>query len=137
MTNEQKYLAQGIVAGEVANNAIADVIASKAADMLNQSLQQNFAALLEAKLSQVVNESLSLHADKTRQFANHFLAQSKTQMAGSIVETQQQNQIPVIRSMSFADLNSFDTNLTDEVQRLADSSATMVIQINEDSCVGF
>lgn len=137
MTNEQRYLGRGIVAGAVANEAIADAIATKAAEMLKQSLKQNFEALLEAKLAQVVNETLSLHADKTKQFAQEFLAQSKTQMATTVIETQQQNQLPTIRTMSFEDLNSFDTSLKEEIKRLADESPQMTIQINEDSCVGF
>lgn len=137
MTNEQRYLGQGIVAGAVANEAIADAIATKAAEMLKQSLKQNFEALLEAKLAQVVNETLSLHADKTKQFAQEFLAQSKTQMATTVIETQQQNQLPTIRTMSFEDLQSFDPSLDEEIKRLADESPQMTIQINEDSCVGF
>lgn len=137
MTNEQQYLGQGIVAGAVANEAIADAIATKAAEMLKHSLQQNFEALLEAKLAQVVNETLSLHADKTKQFAQEFLAQSKTRMAATVIETQQQNQLPNIRKMSFEDLHSFDTSLEAEIKRLADESPQMTLQINEDSCVGF
>lgn len=137
MTNKQRYLEQGIVAGAVANEAIADAIATKAAEMLKHSLQQNFEALLEAKLAQVVNETLSLHADKTKQFAQEFLAQSKSQMATTVIETQQQNQLPNIRKMSFEDLHSFDTSLEAEIKRLADESPQMTIQLNEDSCVGF
>lgn len=137
MTNEQQYLGQGIVAGAVANEAIADAIATKAAEMLKHSLQQNFEALLEAKLAQVVNETLSLHADKTKQFAQEFLQQSRTRMAATVIETQQQNQLPNIRKMSFEDLHSFDTSLEAEIKRLADESPQMTLQINEDSCVGF
>lgn len=137
MTNEQRYLEQGIVAGAVANEAIADAIATKAAEMLKQSLNQNFEVLLEAKLAQVINETLSLHADKTKRFAQEFLAQSKIQMATTVIETQQQNQLPTIRTMSFEDLQSFDPSLDEEIKRLADESPQMTIQINEDSCVGF
>lgn len=137
MTNEQRYLEQGIVAGAVANEAIADAIATKAAEMLKQSLNQNFEVLLEAKLAQVINETLSLHADKTKRFAQEFLAQSKIQMATTVIETQQQNQLPTIRTMSFEDLQSFDPSLDEEIKRLADESATMTIQLSEESCVGF
>lgn len=137
MSNQQSYLVQGIVAGEQANDTITDTIAAKTAEMLTQSLQRNFDALLEAKLAQVINETISLHADKTKRFAQQLLAQSKQQMATSVIETQQQNQIPSIRQVSFEDLESFDTSLGNEIKRLADESATMTIQLNEDSCVGF
>ena len=136
--NDQKYLIEGIQAGSAANNAIADIVARKAAAMLQQTLDENLKTLLEAKLTQVVNETLSLHADKTKEFAQKFLAMSKTKLATNVIETQHNNQTAKIRNLKFEDLAAFDDNISDEVARLADESGTMtMIQADTTSPIGF
>ena len=136
--NDQKYIMEGIHAGSAANNAIADIVARKAATMLQQALEENFETLLEAKLTQVVNETLNIHADKTKQFAQKFLSMSKTKLATNVIDTQHNNQTAQIRNLKFDDLAAFDDNISDEVARLADESGTMtMIQADEASAVGF
>lgn len=136
-TNEQRYIVEGLQVGATANTAIADVMASKVAKMLDESLQENFEVILQAKLSQAVNEALSLHADRTKTFAKQFLSQSKTSMAATMIETQHSHRLNALRSFAVDDLEAFDTDLKPEVARLADASGTITIKADTTSSVGF
>lgn len=135
--NEQRYILEGLQVGSQANNAIADVMATKVAKMLDESLQENFEVLLQAKLSHAVNETLSLHADRTKKFAQNFLGQSKTRMAQTMIDTQHSNRLTALRSFAVDDLEAFDTDLSPEVARLADASGTITIEADATSSVGF
>lgn len=135
--NEQRYILEGIQVGSQANNAIADVMATKTAKMLEEALQENFEVILQAKLSHAVNETLSLHADRTKKFAQKFLSQSKTQMATSMIDTQHSHRMTALRSFAVDDLEAFDTDLKPEVSRLADASGTITIEADATSSVGF
>lgn len=136
-TNEQRYIVEGLQVGATANTAIADVVATKAAKMLDESLQENFQIILEAKLSQAINETLSLHADRTKQFAQKFLSQSKTRMATSMVETQHNHRVAQFAAIALDELEAFDTELKPEVAALADASGTITIEADTTSSVGF
>ena len=135
--NEQRYIIEGLQVGATANNAIADVMAAKVAKMLDESLQENFEVILQAKLSHAVNETLSLHADRTKKFAQGFLAQSKTRMAQTMIDTQHNHAMAALRSFAVDDLEAFDTDLTGEVTKLADAAGTITIQADATSPIGF
>ena len=137
-TNEDRFLVEGISTGAVANAAIADVIASKTGQMLEESLKENFEVILQAKLSQVVNETLALHRDRTQEFARKFLATSKSQMAQGMINTQHNHRLEAIRSFAVADdLASFDPALAPEVARLADEAGAILIEADATSPIGF
>lgn len=134
---EQKFIIEGIHAGAQVNNAIADAITLKAQKMLAESLQENFEVSLQAKLSQMVNETLALHADATTKFAQQFLSQSKTKIAQGMIDTQHTYNQVAIAGFDISRLNEFDTDLKSEVQRLADESGTITIEADAHSSVGF
>lgn len=134
---ENRYILEGLQVGSQANNAIADVMATKTAKMLNEALQENFEVILQAKLSHAVNETLSLHADRTKKFAKNFLATSKTQMAQTMIDTQHSHRMTALRSFAVDDLEAFDTDLKPEVSRLADASGTITIEADTTSPIGF
>lgn len=135
--NENRYILEGLQVGANANNAIADVMATKTAKMLNEALQENFEVILQAKLSHAVNETLSLHADRTKKFAQKFLSQSKTSMAQTMIDTQHSHRMTALRSFSVDDLEAFDTDLKPEMGRLADASGTITIEADATSPIGF
>ena len=137
MSQDQRYIIEGIHAGAAANSAIADAITLKAQKMLQESLQENFEVALQAKLSQMVNETLALHADATTKFAERFLAQSKTKIAQGMIDTQHRYNQVAIAGFDISKLNEFDTDLKSEVQRLADESGTITIEADAHSSVGF
>ena len=56
--NEQRTIIEGLSLGNEANNQIADVVAGRTAKMLDQSLQENFETVLEAKLNMAVQETI-------------------------------------------------------------------------------
>jgi hypothetical protein len=134
---EQRYIIEGLTVGATANNQIADVMATKTAKMLDEALQENFEVILQAKLSHAVNETLSLHADRTKKLAQSFLSQSKTRMATTMIDTQHNNRLAAIRSFAVDDLEAFDTDLKPEVSRLADASGTITIEADATSPIGF
>lgn len=137
-TNEQRYIIEGLHHGNQANHAIADAIASKSAKMLDEALQDNFETILQAKLSQAVNETLAIHADRASKFAKKFLGTSKTQLAQNLVDTQHNHQLASLQShLKLDELEAFDTSLDAEVARLADEAGTITFQIDETSSVGF
>lgn len=64
--------------------------------------------------------------------------QTKTFLAGHLVQTQQTHPIASIpESMSLSQLESFDVCLDAEVARLADEAGTLTIEVNRDSPIGF
>lgn len=135
---ETQFIKEGIHVGAQANNAIADVITLKAQQMLKDSLQENFEIALQAKLSQMVNETLALHSDATTKFAQNFLSQSKTKIAQGMIDTQHQYNQVAIAGFDISKLKEFDTDLKSEVQRLADESGTIAaIVADETSSIGF
>jgi hypothetical protein len=135
---EDRYLVEGISTGAVANAAIADVIAAKTGKMLEESLETNFETILQAKLSQVVNEVLALHVDKTQSFAKKFLEQSRSQMAQGVLNTQHNHRLAALRSFAVAeDLHDFDPALAPEVARLGDEAGSILIEVDAESSVGF
>lgn len=134
---EQKFIIEGIHASAQVNNAIADAITLKAQKMLQESIDTNFDVTLQAKLSQMVNETLALHADATTKFAQKFLSQSKTKIAQGMIDTQHRYNQVAIAGFDISRLNEFDTDLKSEVQRLADESGTITIEADAHSSVGF
>ena len=134
---EQQFIYQGIQAGAQANEAIANAITLKAQKMLAESLQENFEVTLQAKLSQMVNETLALHADASTKFAQKFLSQSKTKMAQSMIDTQHNYRQVQIAKFDFTSIEEFDTNLDTEVKRLADDAGGITLEVNENSSIGF
>lgn len=134
---EQRYIIEGIQAGANANEAIANAIVLNAQKMLTESLKENFNVALQAKLSQMVNETLALHADDATKFAEKFLSQSKTRIAQGMIDTQHQFNQTAIAGFDISRLNEFDTDLKSEIQRLADESGTITIEADTHSSVGF
>lgn len=126
---------QGIHLGNQCNEQIADQIAAKSAQMLDQALQSEFETLLQAKVAIAIQETLNLHAERSSQFAQKFLGTSKSQLAQRLVEGQHENQ--PISLANHLKLEEFDTNLDLEVSRLADEAGTITIQADATSAVGF
>lgn len=137
MNTEDKFIYQGIQSGAQANEAIANAITLKAQSMLAESLTANFDLMLQAKLSQMVAETIALHADETKQFAEKFLSQSKTRMAQGMIEAQHQYNQVSAPNLDLSSLTGFDTDLGEEVKRLADESGTITIEADSTSSVGF
>jgi hypothetical protein len=137
MNTEDKFIYQGIQSGAQANEAIANAVTLKAQAMLAESLTANFDLMLQAKLSQMVAETIALHADKTKQFAEKFLSQSKTRMAQGMIEAQHQYNTAGLSELDLSSLTGFDTDMETEVKRLADESGTITIEADSTSSVGF
>ncbi len=137
MNTEDKFIYQGVQVGAQANEAIANAVTLKAQAMLAESLTANFDLMLQAKLSQMVAETIALHADKTKQFAEKFLSQSKTRMAQGMIEAQHQYNTSGLSELDLSSLTGFDTNMETEVKRLADESGTITIEADSTSSVGF
>lgn len=137
MNTEDKFIYQGLQSGAGANEAIANVVTLKAQQMLVESLEANFDLMLQAKLSQMVAETLALHADKTKAFAQNFLGQSKTRMAQGMIDAQHTYNQTAIGELDLSSLTGFDTNLEPEVQKLADESGHITIEVDSTSSVGF
>lgn len=137
MNTEDKFIYQGIQAGASANEAIANAITLKAQEMLVDSLNHNFELMLQAKLSQMMAETIALHADKTKQFAEVFLSQSKTRIARGMIEAQHQYNQTAIADLNLSSLTGFDTDMETEVKRLADEDGAVTIQCDSTSSVGF
>ena len=67
-----------------------------------------------------------------------FLANSRTQMAGNLIETQHRHNIAALTTnLDLDDLDSFECDLTPEVARLADESGTITIDLNNATEIGF
>ncbi len=137
MNTEDKFVLQGIQAGATANEAIANAITLKAQQMLTDSLESNFDLMLQAKLSQMVAETIALHADKTKQFAAKFLSQSQTRMAQGMIEAQHQYNISPMGELDLTAITGFDTDMNAAVQRLADESGTITFSCDPISSIGF
>ena len=134
---EDKFIYQGIQSGAQANEAIANAVTLKAQQMLTDSLESNFDLMLQAKLSQMVAETIALHADKTKSFTEKFLSQSKTRMAQGMIEAQHQYNQVSLPDLDLSSLTGFNTDLDDEVKKLADESGTITIEADSTSSVGF
>ncbi len=137
MNTEDKFIYQGIQSGAQANEAIANAITLKAQEMLQDSLKRNFEVMLQAKLTQMLGETLSLHAADTKQFAEKYLGQSKTAIAKGMIDTQHTYNISSLPELDLTSLTGFNTNMDDEVKKLADESGTITIEADSTSSVGF
>jgi hypothetical protein len=138
MNTEQRYIIEGLSVGTQANNAIADAIAAKATKMLEEALQDNFETILQAKLSAAVQETINLHADRSKQFAQKFLVTGKTQLAQNLIDTQHNHRLGKLsNNLSLGEIEDFDTDLSQEVAKLADEAGTIAIEFNPESAIGF
>lgn len=138
MENTQRHIVKGLQTGNQINTAIASLIVDKSVAMLETALASDFKTILEAKLTEAIAQTLTEHAQTSQKFAQQFLGQTKTKLAGHLVETQQSHQTASIpESMSFEQLESFDVALEAEVARLADEAGTLTIEANLDSPIGF
>ncbi len=136
--NEQRYVIEGLTVGQSANHQIADAIASKSASMLDQALEENFETILEAKLNQAVQETLNIHAQRTKNYAKKFLVTSKNRLAQNLVETQHNHRLASLQdNLDLAEIEDFDTDLLPEVSRIGDEAGAIAIETNADSSVGF
>jgi hypothetical protein len=136
--SESQFIKEGIHVGAQANNAIADAITLASQEMLTKSLDSNFETILAAKMSQMVNETLALHNEKSNKLGAAFLSQFKTQLAQTMIDTQHTYNPVAIASYDISKLKEFDTDLKSEVQRLADESGTIAaIVVDETSSIGF
>lgn len=135
---EQQKILEGIALGNQVNNAVADKVAANAAKMLDQALNENYEALLQAKLNTAVQVTLNEHAVRAKQHAKNFLSQSKTQLAGSIMDVQHQTQLQQLTTnLDLDELDDFDCDLLPEVSRMADEEGAITIEVNQSSSVGF
>lgn len=138
MKNEQQRIVEGIALGNQVNNAVADKVAANAAKMLDQALKENYEAILQAKINTAVQATLNEHTARAKQHAKNFLSQSKTQLAGSIMETQHQCQLQQLTTnLDLDELDGFDCDLLPEVSKMADEAGDIVIEVNESSAIGF
>ncbi len=136
--NEQRTIIEALSIGNEANNQIAEVVAGRTAKMLDQSLQENFETVLEAKMTMAVQETLNIHNERTQAWAKKFLGSGKTRLAQNMVDTQQNNQLNSLQNnLSLEGLEDFDTDLLPEVSNLADSSGTITVTANPTSSIGF
>ena len=136
--NEQRTIIEGLSIGNEANNQIADVVADRTARMLDQSLQENFETVLEAKLKMAVQETINIHNERTEDWAKQFLDTGKTRLAQNIVDTQENYQLNSLQNnLSLEGLEDFDTDLLPEVSNLADESGTITVTTNPTSSIGF
>ncbi len=136
--NQQERIVEGIALGSQVNNAVADKVAANSAKMLDQALSENYEALLQAKLNTAVQATLNEHTAKVKKHAQKFLSQSKTQLAGSIMDTQHQCQLQQLTTnLNLDELDEFDCDLLPEVSKMADEAGDIVIEVNESSSVGF
>ncbi len=140
MTNnkEQHQLREGLSIGNEANQKIADVVAARTAEMLDQSLQENFETVLEAQVTMAVQETLNIHNQRTQAWAKKFLGSGKTRLAQNIVDTQQNHQLNSLQNnLSLEGLEDFETDLLPEVGKIADESGAITIEANPSSSVCF
>ena len=136
--NQQQRIVEGIALGNQVNNAVADKVAANAAKMLDQALNENYEAILQAKLNAAVQATLNEHTARAKKHAQKFLSQSKTQLAGSIMETQHQTQLQQLTTnLNLDELDDFDCDLLPEVTKKADEAGDIVIEVNESSAIGF
>ena len=136
--NEQRQIIEGLSIGNEANQKIADVVAARTAKMLDQSLQENFDTVLDAKVTMAVQETLNIHNQRTQAWGKKFLGSGKTRLAQSMVDTQQNHQLNSLQSnLSLEGLEDFETDLLPEVSKLADESGAMMVQTDKSSSVGF
>ncbi len=136
--NEQQTIIEGLSIGNEANNQIADAVAGRTAKMLDQSLQENFETVLEAKLNMAVQETINIHSQRTQAWAKKFLGNGKTRLAQNIIDTQQHHQLSSLQSnFSLEGLEDFDTDLLPEVSNLADESGNITVTTNSSSSSGF
>lgn len=135
---DQQRIVEGIALGNQVNQAVTDKVAANAAKMLDQALKENYEAILQAKLNAAVQATLNEHTAQVKQEAQRFLSQSKTQLAGSIMETQHQCQLQQLQTnLNLDELDDFDCDLLPEVTNMADEAGDIVIEVNESSPVGF
>ena len=136
--NEQRQIIEGLSIGNEANQKIADVVATRTAKMLDQSLQENFETVLEAQVTMAVQETLNIHNQRTQAWAKKFLGSGKTRLAQSMVDTQQNHQLNSLQShLSLEGLEDFETDLLPEVTKLADESGAIMVQTDQSSSVGY
>ncbi len=136
--NEQRQIIEGLSLGNEANQKIADVVATRTAKMLDQSLQENFETVLEAQVTMAVQETLNIHNQRTQAWAKKFLGSGKTRLAQSMVDTQQNHQLNSLQNnLSLEGLEDFETDLLPEVSKLADESGAITVETNSSSSVGF
>ncbi|WP_013334889.1 hypothetical protein [Gloeothece verrucosa] len=138
MSNSEYQIAKGLQTGDNINQALAELTVAKSASMLKNALKSDFNTVLEARLTEAVSAVLVEHAETSQQFAQHFLMQTKTKLAGHLVDSQHHHPIVSIpESMSLSQLESFDVDLDAEVARIADEAGTLTIDVNPDSFIGF
>lgn len=136
--NEQQRLIEGIALGNQVNNAVADKVVANAAKMLGQALSENYATLFQAKMNVAVQATLNEHTAQITAHAQQFLSQSKTKLAGSIMEVQHQNQLQQLTTnLNLDELDSFDCDLLPEVTKMADEEGAIVVEVSKDNVVGF
>ncbi|MEL4896238.1 hypothetical protein [Crocosphaera sp. Alani8] len=136
--NEQQQIKEGLTIGNDANNQIADAIAARSAQMLEQALQENFETILESKMSIAFQETLNLHTQRSQVFAKKFLGTNKTQLAQHLVDTQLTHKLSSLQNnVSLEDIDDFDTDLLPEVGKLADETGAITVETNPESIVGF
>jgi hypothetical protein len=133
--NEQRILTSGLQLGNQANESLTNQITDKAVKMLDQALTDNFQVLLEAKLSQAVQETVSLHTDRAKQQAMQVLNRAKATMANNMIEQQHTYRMAQLAQQDLT--LDFDTDLTREVGRLASEAGDITIEVNQDSAIGF
>ncbi len=136
--NEQQRIVEGIALGNQVNNAVADKVAANAAKMLSQSLSEKYATLLQAKMNVAVQATLNEHTAQIQAHAKQFLSQSKTKLAGSIMEVQHQNQLQQLTTnLNLTELDSFDCDLLPEVTKMANEEGAIVVEVSTENPVGF
>ena len=136
--NEQDLVIQGLSIGNNANHQIADVIAERSSKMLEQALSDNFETILLQKMSAAMQETLNLHTEHIQAYAKKFLGSSKTHLAQNLVDTQHKYPLSGLqKNLNQNELDSFDTDLLPEVNRLADEAGSITIEANTDSVIGF
>ncbi|WP_013335000.1 hypothetical protein [Gloeothece verrucosa] len=136
--DNSRHIAKGLQTGDQINQAVAGIIVENSVLMFKNALKTDFNTVLEARLTEAVSNVLTEHAESSQQFAQQFLLQTKTKLAGHLVESQHHHPIVSIpESMSLSQLENFDVDLDAEVARIADEAGTLTIDVNPDSPIGF
>lgn len=136
--NEQQQIIEGLSLGNSVNHQITDAIVERSTKMLKQGLQENFETVLQAKMAVAVQETLNLHAQKTKAFATKFLGTNKTQLAQNLVDTQHTHQLSSLQNnFSLEGIDDFDPDLLPEVGKLADEAGSITVETDTQSIVGF
>ncbi|WP_013335098.1 hypothetical protein [Gloeothece verrucosa] len=133
-----RHIAQGLQAGDQINQAVTGIIVDKSVLMFKNALNTDFNTVLESRLTEAVSNVLTEHAESSQQFAQQFLLQTKTKLAGHLVQSQQSHPIASIpKAIAFDELENFDVSLDAEVARIANEAGTLTIDVNPESLIGF